>query len=105
MDMGSGSAPTAGPGGLSDAGLDMSNYTVANDFLAEILDDTLLQPFDYAVARAFWYGIVIVIAIAAICNLTTRAILHFRYVDPLLAKCGGINTTARIRVIFRDCDH
>jgi ferric-chelate reductase len=88
MDMNSGPVPTAGPD-LSDAGMDMTNYTVASNFLQDILDDSILQPSDYAIARAFWYGIVIVIAIAAICNLTNRAILHFRYVPPLRVLALG----------------
>jgi hypothetical protein len=79
MDMNSGAAPTAGPD-LSDAGMDMTNYTVAYNFLQDILVDSDLQPYDYAVSRAFWYGIVIVIAIFAAANLTRRLTLNARLV-------------------------
>ena len=65
---------------LSDAGLDMSNYTVASDFLAALLDDTTLQQSDYAIARAFWYGIVIVIVLVGIANWGRWALLKFRFV-------------------------
>ncbi|KAJ5131625.1 hypothetical protein N7448_005783 [Penicillium atrosanguineum] len=75
MDMDS--SMSGGPG-LTDAGLDMSNYTVASDFLAALLDDTTLQQTDYAIARAFWYGIVIVIALAGIVNWTQWALLKLR---------------------------
>ncbi|KAI9845268.1 MAG: hypothetical protein M1838_001815 [Thelocarpon superellum] len=68
-DMG-GSMPSAMPSSmpsiLSDAGMDMSNYTVASNFLQEILDDSVLQSSDFAIARAFWYGMVIVIVLAGI---------------------------------------
>lgn len=78
MDMSSDNAmPVAGPG-LSSAGMDMSNETMKSDFLVALLDDTLLQPGDWTIAEAFWYGIVIVIAISAITNLTEWATLRTR---------------------------
>ena len=55
--------------GLTPAGLDLSTDTDAMTFLGEILDDSEFQPVDVSIARAFWYGIVIVIAIAATLNL------------------------------------
>ncbi|KAJ5746006.1 hypothetical protein N7520_011188 [Penicillium odoratum] len=75
MDMDSGMS--GGPD-LTDAGLDMSNYTVASDFLAALLDDSTLQQTDYAIARAFWYGIVIVIVLVGIAHWTQWAILKLR---------------------------
>ena len=68
MDMDSGMS--GGPD-LTAAGLNMLNYTVASDFLAAVLDDSVLQQSDYAFARAFWYGIVIVIVLAGIVGLST----------------------------------
>lgn len=67
----------AGPG-LSNAGMDMSNETMASDFLMALLDDTLVQPGDWTMAVAFWYGIIIVIATSAIINLTNWATLRTR---------------------------
>lgn len=77
MDMDSGMS--GGPD-LTDEGLDMSNYTVASDFLAALLDDTTLQQTDYAIARAFWYGIVIAIVLVGIAHWTQWAILKLRSV-------------------------
>lgn len=68
-----------GPG-LTDAGLNMSNYTAASDFLAALLDDTTLQQSDYAIARAFWYGIVIVIVLTGMVNWVEWGLLKLRLV-------------------------
>ncbi|KAI9815133.1 MAG: hypothetical protein M1827_002976 [Pycnora praestabilis] len=76
MDVGMGGSMASGP--LSDAGLDMANMTVASDFLAEVLDDSDLQPMDIDVSRAFWYGIVIVIAVVAAANVLQWATLKAR---------------------------
>ena len=75
MDMDSGMS--GGPD-LTAAGLNMSNYTVASDFLAAVLDDSVLQQSDYAFARAFWYGIVIVIVLAGIANWGRWGLLKWR---------------------------
>ncbi|MCJ1415586.1 hypothetical protein MMC32_001918 [Xylographa parallela] len=77
MDGGDSAMPTGGPG-LSDMGMDMSNDTVASDFLAAILDDTDLQPFDWAITGAFWYGIVVVIFLATVINFLRWATLKIR---------------------------
>lgn len=77
MDMDS--SMSGGPG-LTDAGLDMSNYSVASDFLDALLDDTTLQETDYAIARAFWYGIVIVIVLAGMINWSQWGLLKLRSV-------------------------
>ena len=65
---------------LTDAGMNMTNYMVAYNFLQDILDSTAFQPMDEAISRAFWYGIVIVIGIAAIANLIQWGTLKARFV-------------------------
>jgi hypothetical protein len=65
---------------LTDTGTNMTNYTVAYNFLQDILDYTEFQPMDEAISRAFWYVIVIVIAIAAIANLIQWSTLKARFV-------------------------
>ncbi|KAJ5719388.1 hypothetical protein N7493_007843 [Penicillium malachiteum] len=77
MDMDSDSSISGGPD-LTDVGLDMSNSTVASEFLDALLDDTTLQVSDYAIARAFWYGIVIVIVLVGVAHWTQWAILKLR---------------------------
>ncbi|KAJ5802895.1 uncharacterized protein N7503_005345 [Penicillium pulvis] len=77
MDMDMDSGMSGGPD-LTDEGLDMSNSTVASDFLDALLDDTTLQQTDYAIARAFWYGIVIVIVLVGIAHWTQWALLKLR---------------------------
>jgi len=67
-------------GPLSDAGLNMSNVTVAYDFLQDILDYDAFEPLDQAIARAFWFGIIIVITIAALVNFTQYLTLKARFV-------------------------
>ncbi|KAF6237794.1 hypothetical protein HO173_003995 [Letharia columbiana] len=63
---------------LNSSGVDFSNDTQAMDFLGEILDDSDLQISGNAFARHFWYGVVIVIGIAAIFNMVQMAILKLR---------------------------
>ena len=75
--------PVAGPG-LSSAGMDMTNETMAAEFLVAVLDDSLLQPDDWVIAEAFWYGIIIVIAISALTNLIRWVTLKARYEEPHL---------------------
>jgi ferric-chelate reductase len=82
MDMDS---SMSGGAGLTDAGLDMSNYSVASDFLDALLDDTTLQQTDYAIARAFWYGIVIVIVLAGMINWSQWGLLKLRSVKQNIA--------------------
>ena len=65
---------------LSDNGVDLSNQTQAMDFLEDILDDADFQIDGNAFARYFWYGIVVVIGIAAICNVIQKTTLQQRYV-------------------------
>lgn len=67
---------------LNASGVDFSNDTQAMDFLGEILDDSDLQISGNAFARYFWYGVVVVIAIAAIFNFVQRTTLRLRYAHP-----------------------
>ena len=67
---------------LDATGVDFSNDTQAMDFLGEILDDSDLQISGNAFARYFWYGVVVVIGIAAICNTIQKITLKLRYVHP-----------------------
>jgi ferric-chelate reductase len=74
--MGSGSSMTLVP--LNDSGVDFSNFTQAYNFQQEILDDTILQVIANAYATDFWYGIVVVIGIASIFNITRKVVLWMR---------------------------
>ena len=65
---------------LNDTGVDFSKTTQAEDFLAEILDDTDFQVIGNAYARYFWYGVVLLIGISAIFNVIQRTTLRMRYV-------------------------
>ena len=64
---------------LNDTGVDFSNMTQAMDFLGEILNDTEFQVTGNAFARYFWYGIVVVIGIAAGFNIIQKTTLRMRY--------------------------
>ena len=75
MDMSSG-APSFTP--LNDSDIDFSNETQAFNFLQDILDDSYLQIIGNRYARYFWYGIVVLISIATICNLILVGILRAR---------------------------
>lgn len=63
---------------LNDTGVDFSNMTQAEDFLAEILDDTEFQVIGNAYARYFWYGVVVLIGICAIFNIIQKTTLRMR---------------------------
>jgi ferric-chelate reductase len=77
MSMGSGSSSmTLTP--LNDSGVDFSNFTQAYNFQQEILDDTILQVIANEYATDFWYGIVVVIGIATIFNVTRKVLLWMR---------------------------
>ncbi|KAK9370381.1 ferric reductase NAD binding domain-containing protein [Lipomyces kononenkoae] len=75
MSMGGGSAGSAP---LNDSGVDFSNETQAFDFLQLILDDSEFQVDGNAYARAFWYGVVVVIGITAIFNIMRVTTLRLR---------------------------
>jgi ferric-chelate reductase len=78
MPMGGMAAGGASTVALNDSGVDFSNETQALNFLGEILDDTQFQIDGNRYARYFWYGIVVVIAIAGIFNTIQRLILKQR---------------------------
>ena len=61
------------------------------DFLDKILDDSDLQVSGNAFARYFWYGIVVVIAIAAIFNIVQKTTLRLRYTHSLMVRVGCID--------------
>jgi ferric-chelate reductase len=63
---------------LNDSGVDFSNFTQAYDFQQEILDDSILQVIANAHARYFWYGIIVVIGIGCLFNISRRVHLHLR---------------------------
>lgn len=63
---------------LNASGLDFSNNSQAMEFLGQVLDDSDLQISGNAFARYFWYGILLVIAIAAILNIVQKLTLRLR---------------------------
>lgn len=71
---------------LNATGVNFSNDTQAMDFLGEILDDSDLQISANAFARYFWYGIVLVIGIAALFNAVQKTILQLRYLVSILRR-------------------
>lgn len=72
---------------LSTAGLDMSNVTVQSDFLAQLLQDTDLQVIAGSYARRFWYGVVVVIGLAALFNIITLFRSHSRQATTNSINC------------------
>lgn len=84
-------------GPLTSVGVDFSNETQAVDFLGEILDDTIFQGTGNAYARYFWYGVVVVIAIATICNVTETATLRIRFVEVSIHTIQRLILPNRIR--------
>jgi hypothetical protein len=75
MDMSGGASSL---GSLNASGVDFSNETQAFNFLQEVLDDSALQIVGNRYARYFWYGIVVVVGVAAICQTVWKVILHTR---------------------------
>ena len=69
---------------LNASAVNFANDTQAMDFLGEILDDSDLQISGNAFARYFWYGVVTVIAITAICNMIQKTTLRSRYTHSIL---------------------
>ena len=56
------------------------------DFLEQLLDDSDLQISGNALARYFWYGIVLAVAIAAIFNIVQKTTLRLRYAHSLTVR-------------------
>ncbi|GAB7351681.1 hypothetical protein MBLNU459_g2276t1 [Dothideomycetes sp. NU459] len=87
MDMGSmstGGDSSSSP--LSPDGVDFSNFTQANDFLGELLDDSTLQIAGNQYARYFWYGIVVVIVLSGLVNVFTKVTLRMRHKEASSGK-------------------
>jgi len=80
--MGMGGGSSSAP--LNDSGVDFSNETQAFNFLQEILNDSVLQVTGNDFARYFWYGVVVVIGIAAIFNAVQKITLKTRFVVSIL---------------------
>ncbi|KAK5113935.1 hypothetical protein LTR62_003058 [Meristemomyces frigidus] len=81
MDMGSGSmngGMDSGSGPLNATGVDFSDPDQASDFLAALLDDEELKVIGNAYARYFWYGVAVVVAIAAVFHWTRFFMLQMR---------------------------
>ncbi|PNP49786.1 hypothetical protein THARTR1_09554 [Trichoderma harzianum] len=76
MDMDGDSPSSSAP--LTPAGVDFSNETQAFDFLQEILDDSVLGLVGNQYARYSWYGVVVFIGLASICNVVQRCVLRMR---------------------------
>jgi hypothetical protein len=86
---------------LNDSGVDFSNWTQAFNFQQEILDDSIIQVIANYYARAFWYGVVVVIAIGTISNVSRRLHLQMRLVEclRLLPTSSHLTDTAYINRI------
>ncbi|KAF2163781.1 hypothetical protein M409DRAFT_68349 [Zasmidium cellare ATCC 36951] len=77
MDMDSmGSSMSSEP--LTTEGVDFSNTTQAAEFLDNLLDDTRISVIGNTYARYFWYGVIVVIGIAAIFNFLRWLTLQMR---------------------------
>ncbi|CAK7223692.1 ferric-chelate reductase Frp1 [Sporothrix eucalyptigena] len=63
---------------LNASGVDFSNATQAFNFLQDILDDTTLQVDGNHAATHFWYGVVVAVGIAAVCNFISAVSLRMR---------------------------
>ena len=85
MDMDMSGSDDDGP--LSPAGLNMTNSTVMSDFLDEVLADDDFMPINTAMARTFWYGMVIVIAVAAMTNLIYQIKTRARWAKETMLYC------------------
>ena len=73
---------------LNASAVDFSNHTQAMDFLEQLLDDSDLQISGNAYATYFWYGIAVVLAIAAIFNIVQKITLRLRYANSLTIRNG-----------------
>ncbi|KAK0311896.1 ferric-chelate reductase Frp1 [Friedmanniomyces endolithicus] len=82
MDMSMGSSGAASDSGilepLSPDGVDFSDPDQASAFLSALLNDSELKVIGNAYARYFWYGIAVVVAIAAVFHWTRVLTLHMR---------------------------
>lgn len=109
MDMGDGGNSIVP---LNASGVDFSNETQAMDFLGEVLDDTAFQVIGNQYARYFWYGVVVVIGIAAIFNITQKITLRQRLrasaakkSSPAKPSSTAAKTLATITAIYREASY
>jgi ferric-chelate reductase len=59
--------------GSPSSGMDMSNATDPRmDLLMQLLDDTELQVISNSYAKRFWYGVVVIIGLAALLHIIIR---------------------------------
>lgn len=77
MDM-DGMAMSSSMEPLTTEGVDFSNSTQAAEFLEDLLDDTQLKVIGNAYARYFWYGVIVVIGIAALFKFLRWLTLQLR---------------------------
>ncbi|KAK4503445.1 hypothetical protein PRZ48_004360 [Zasmidium cellare] len=77
MDMG-GMSSSMSMEPLSAEGVNFSNSTQAAEFLDDLLDDTHLKVIGNAYARYFWYGVIVLIGIAALFNFLRWLTLQAR---------------------------
>lgn len=91
MDMTVGMAGDAPVEPLRPTGVDFSSETQATSFLAAILDDDQLKLVGEAYAYRFWYGIVVVVGVAAIVNAINRIISYTRSVNTTLSSEKAIH--------------
>ncbi|KAK5702691.1 ferric-chelate reductase Frp1 [Elasticomyces elasticus] len=96
MDMGGDSMGGSSGGPLSPDGVDFSDPDQASDFLEALLNDDELKVIGNAYARYFWYGVVVVVAIAAIYHWTRKVMLYMR----LRAAARGAETPARPKSVL-----
>ena len=64
---------------LTTAGCNLANATDLMAFWGSLLEDDTFVPVDKAYSAYFWYGIVIVIAIASVINWSYKFTLSARY--------------------------
>ncbi|KAK4626110.1 Ferric/cupric reductase transmembrane component 7 [Fulvia fulva] len=74
MDMGGSSSSMP----LNTTGIDFSNRTEALEFLDDLLDDTELKKVGNDYAKYFWYGAIVLIALATIFNFLRWVTLQHR---------------------------
>jgi len=80
MGMGMGGDSDSGMVPLLATGVDFSNETQASDFLADLLDDSVLQIQGNQYARYFYYGVVVLIGLFAMSNIYNKIIERSRSV-------------------------
>ncbi|KAE9378406.1 ferric reductase-like protein like transmembrane component [Stipitochalara longipes BDJ] len=91
------SSTASAPDPLSTADLRMGNESAQMNFLMALLDDTELQVISNSYARRFWYGVVVVIGLAALIkSAATRNKSHPEATPgPLNRVMGAITSISR----------